>query len=230
MGKTITIAIDGHSSTGKSSMAKQLASHFGFYYVDSGAMYRAATYHAMELGLLDKDVPLEDRPEDVQTLLSNLHIDFKLGSAGDNRTYLNGVDVESEIRAMKVSERVSDVAKISAVRAELVEQQRAISKGKNVVMDGRDIGTVVFPDAELKIFMTASPDVRAKRRWTELKEKGRDVSLGEVQKNLEERDRIDSSREDSPLVQAEDAILLDNSNLSREEQFELVKGWIQERL
>lgn len=230
MAKRITVAIDGHSSTGKSTLAKAIAKRFGFLYVDSGAMYRAATLQAMRMNLLNGDVDLESDPNSVDSLLSNLKIDFYHTEDGSNRTLLNGEDVEEEIRTMEVSYNVSGVSKISAVRRALVDLQRKISQDRSVVMDGRDIGTVVFPDAELKIFMTASDEVRSQRRYDELLAKGQKVSLDEVRNNLIERDRIDSNRVDSPLVQAEDAILLDNSNLSREEQFEKVVSWVEAKL
>ncbi|NVK05103.1 MAG: (d)CMP kinase [Flavobacteriia bacterium] len=226
----ITVAIDGHSSTGKSTLAKAIAKKFGFLYVDSGAMYRAATLQAMRMNLLGTGTPLENNSDGVQSLLNQLKIDFYIANDGANRTLLNGEDVEDEIRSMEVSSRVSAVSKISEIRKALVDQQRQISEGSNVVMDGRDIGTVVFPNADLKIFMTASDEVRSKRRYEELKAKGDEVTLEEVRTNLIERDRIDSQRADSPLVQADDAILLDNSNLTREEQFDKVVGWVEEKL
>lgn len=226
----ITVAIDGHSSTGKSTLAKAIAKKFGFLYVDSGAMYRAATLQAMRMNLLGTGTPLENNADGIQSLLDQLKIDFYIANDGANRTLLNGEDVEDEIRTMEVSSRVSAVSKISEIRKALVDQQRQISEGSSVVMDGRDIGTVVFPNADLKIFMTASDEVRSQRRYEELKAKGDEVTLEEVRTNLLERDRIDSQRADSPLVQAGDAILLDNSNLTREEQFDKVVGWVEEKL
>jgi len=223
--KKITIAIDGFSSTGKSTLAKQLAKHLGYVYVDTGAMYRAVTFFAMQNGYISNDF------FDKQTLINSLpfiklHFQFnpELGFA---EMYLNDVNVESEIRTIEVSNFVSKVAEVSEVRAKLVEQQQAMGKGKGIVMDGRDIGTVVFPNAELKIFMTASPETRARRRFDELKDKGQNVSFEEVLKNVEERDYIDTHREDSPLVKAADAIEIDNSALSREEQFETVLELVQ---
>lgn len=220
MSKKITIAIDGFSSTGKSTLAKQLANYLGYVYVDTGAMYRAVTYFAMQNGYITSDY------FDKETLVSSLfyiklHFEFN-PKVGFGEMFLNGENVESQIRTMEVSNNVSRVAEISEVRAKLVEQQQEMGKEKGIVMDGRDIGTVVFPDAELKIFMTASPETRAQRRFDELKNKGQQVTFEEVLKNVQERDYIDTHREDSPLVKAKDAIEIDNSNLTREEQFQKV--------
>ncbi|HRZ74988.1 MAG TPA: (d)CMP kinase, partial [Flavobacterium sp.] len=216
----ITIAIDGFSSTGKSTLAKQLAKHLGYVYVDSGAMYRAVTYFAMQNKLvsedyLDKEGLIKKLPE------IKLHFQFnpELGFA---EMFLNDVNIESEIRTIEVSRLVSKIAEISEVRAKLVEQQQAMGNNKAVVMDGRDIGTVVFPDAELKLFMTASAHTRAKRRHDELIEKGQHVSYEDVLQNVQERDYIDTHRDDSPLVKAHDAIEIDNSTLTKKEQFDLV--------
>ncbi len=226
--KKITIAIDGHSSTGKSTAAKQLASTLGYVFVDSGAMYRAVSLFALS------EKMVHNGKLDAQKLIDKLQditIHFKHNPQTDKAdVYLNGENVESQIRTLEVSAVVSLVAEISEVRAKLVAQQQEMGKAKGVVMDGRDIGTVVFPDAELKVFMTAAPDVRAKRRYDELQERGDEVSYEEVLKNVIERDRIDSTRDDSPLVQAEDALLLDTSVMSREEQFDLLKGWALERI
>ena len=216
----ITIAIDGFSSTGKSTLAKQLANHLGYVYVDTGAMYRAVTYFAMQHNLvsedfLDKEALLNKLPE------IKLHFEFN-AELGFAEMFLNDVNVENEIRTIDVSRLVSKIAEISEVRAKLVEQQQAMGKNKGIVMDGRDIGTVVFPDAELKLFMTASAHTRAKRRFDELVDKGQNVSYDEVLQNVEERDYIDTHREDSPLVKAEDAIEIDNSTLTKKEQFDLV--------
>ena len=223
--KKITIAIDGFSSTGKSTLAKQMASHLGYIYVDSGAMYRAVTLFAMQNGYINTDF------FDKQTLLNSLpfirlHFQFnpELGFA---EMYLNDVNVEKEIRTIEVSNFVSKVAEVSEVRAKLVEQQQEMGKKRGIVMDGRDIGTVVFPDAELKIFMTASAETRARRRYDELLSKGQNVTFEMVLKNVEERDYIDSHRDDSPLVKADDAIEIDNSHLTREEQFEVVLELVQ---
>lgn len=226
--KKITIAIDGHSSTGKSTAAKQLASTLGYVFVDSGAMYRAVSLFALS------EKMVHNGKLDTQKLIDKLQdisIHFKYNPQTDKAdVYLNGENVESQIRTLEVSAVVSLVAEISEVRAKLVAQQQEMGKAKGVVMDGRDIGTVVFPDAELKVFMTAAPDVRAKRRYDELQERGDEVSYEEVLKNVIERDRIDSTRDDSPLVQADDALLLDTSAMSREEQFELLKSWALERI
>jgi cytidylate kinase len=226
--KQITIAIDGFSSTGKSTLAKQLAQQLGYIYVDTGAMYRAVAYFALQnqlisINSLDK-VGLVNQ-------LKNIVLEFKFNSElGFAEMYLNGANVEKAIRTIEVSGYVSKVAEVSEVRAKLVEQQQEMGKNKGIVMDGRDIGTVVFPDAELKIFMTASATTRAQRRFDELVQKGDSVSYEEVLKNVEERDYIDTHRDDSPLVIAEDAVEIDNSHLTREEQFqavlELVNGII----
>ena len=218
--KKITIAIDGFSSTGKSTLAKDLAKHLGYVYVDTGAMYRAITLFAMQKGYIGVYF------FDTQSLINSLpHIklDFKFNpDLGFAEMYLNDINVETEIRTIAVSNFVSKVAELSEVRSKLVEQQQEMGKNKGIVMDGRDIGTVVFPDAELKIFMTASATTRAQRRFDELIQKGDLVTFKEVLKNVEERDYIDTHRDDSPLVKAKDAIEIDNSNISRQEQFEKV--------
>lgn len=214
----IIIAIDGHSSCGKSTLARELARELGYLYLDSGAMYRAVTLYALrnhlvENGRIDKQRLTE--------CLNEIRIDFHFNSAtGQNDTLLNGENVEEEIRQIKVSNYVSPVATIAEVRRTLVKLQQEIGRNKGIVMDGRDIGTVVFPKAELKIFMTARPEIRAQRRYDELKAKGQQVNFQEILDNLRERDRIDSGREISPLRQAEDALVLDNSYLTREEQLE----------
>lgn len=216
----ITIAIDGFSSTGKSTLAKQLAKHLGYVYVDTGAMYRAVTYFAMQNHLVGED--FLDKEGLIQKLAEiKLHFQFnpELGFA---EMYLNNVNVEMQIRTIEVSRLVSKIAEISEVRSKLVEQQQEMGKNKGIVMDGRDIGTVVFPEAELKLFMTASAHTRAKRRFDELVDKGQNVSYDEVLQNVEERDYIDTHREDSPLVKAHDAIEIDNSTLTKKEQFDLV--------
>ncbi|HBS53265.1 MAG TPA: (d)CMP kinase [Flavobacterium sp.] len=228
MKKQITIAIDGFSSTGKSTLAKQLAQKLGYIYVDTGAMYRAVAYFAMQNKLISVD---SFNKVDLINQLKNIVLEFKFNSElGFAEMYLNGVNVEKAIRTIEVSGYVSKVAEVSEVRAKLVEQQQEMGKNKGIVMDGRDIGTVVFPDAELKIFMTASAATRAQRRFDELVQKGDSVSYEEVLKNVEERDYIDTHREDSPLIMAEDAVEIDNSHLTREEQFqavlELVNGII----
>ncbi|MCF6129016.1 (d)CMP kinase [Flavobacterium sp. AS60] len=226
MSKKITIAIDGFSSTGKSTLAKQLAKHLGYVYVDTGAMYRAVTFFAMKNGYITTD--FFDKETLINSLPSiKLHFEFnpELGFA---EMYLNDVNVEKEIRTLEVSNFVSLVAEVSEVRAKLVEQQQEMGKGKGIVMDGRDIGTVVFPKAELKVFMTASSETRAQRRFEELQQKGQTVSFDEVLKNVEQRDYIDTHREDSPLVKADDAIEIDNSYLTREEQFNAVLEMVED--
>ena len=218
--KNITIAIDGFSSTGKSTLAKQLAKHLGYIYVDTGAMYRAIALFAMQNDYISKD--FLDKESLVNSLPSiKLHFQFN-ADLGFAEMYLNEVNVEKEIRTIAVSSFVSKIAEISEVRAKLVEQQQEMGKNKAIVMDGRDIGTVVFPDAELKIFMTASPETRAQRRFDELQAKGDVVTYEEVLANVQERDYIDTHRDDSPLVMADDAIEIDNSYLTRKEQFEAV--------
>jgi len=223
--KKITIAIDGHSSTGKSTLAKELAQALNYIYVDTGAMYRAVTFYALQQRFISKDF------FDSKSLISNLDeisLDFVFNEdLGYAEMYLNGVNVEREIRSMEVSSFVSKVAAVSEVRAKLVQQQQVYGKNKGVVMDGRDIGTVVFPDAELKIFMTASSEVRAQRRYLELKEKGAQVTFDEVMANVQERDEMDSSRKDAPLIQAADAVVIDNSEMTRKEQFDLIYKLVQ---
>jgi cytidylate kinase len=220
--KKITIAIDGYSSTGKSTVAKQLAKALGYAYVDSGAMYRAVTLFAMQHHLINET---DFDSDQLISQLENINISFqyndKLGFA---EVYLNGQNVEKDIRSLEVSNFVSPVSAIYEVRKMLVKQQQQMGKDKAVVMDGRDIGTVVFPDAELKIFMNASADTRAKRRYHELLDKGVNVNFDEVLFNVMKRDSIDTSRKDSPLKKAEDAIEFDNSNLTEEEQFQTLLG------
>jgi len=224
--KKITIAIDGFSSTGKSTLAKQLANELAYVYVDTGAMYRAVTFFAMNNNLIrsdffDKKALIDSLPE--------IQLEFKFNSdLGFAEMYLNGQNVEKQIRTIEVSSFVSKVAEVSEVRSKLVEQQKGMGKNKAIVMDGRDIGTVVFPDAELKIFMTASAETRAQRRFDELQQKGDNVSYEDVLKNVVERDYIDTHREDSPLIIAEDAIEIDNSYLNREEQFATVLELVNE--
>ena len=220
MSKKITIAIDGYSSTGKSTLAKQLAKELGYVYVDTGAMYRAVTFFAMQNGFISNDF---FHKNELIVSLPNIKLHFEFNpELGFAEMYLNDVNVEKQIRTLEVSGFVSKIAEVSEVRAKLVEQQQAMGKNKGIVMDGRDIGTVVFPDAELKLFMTASAHTRAKRRFDELLDKGQNVSYDEVLQNVEERDYIDTHREDSPLVKAEDAIEIDNSTLTKKEQFDLV--------
>jgi len=213
----ITIAIDGFSSTGKSTVAKQLAKHLGYVYVDTGAMYRAVTYYAMKNALISKK---GFNVEELISQLPKIEISFKFNKAlGFAEVYLNNNNIEKDIRTLEVSSFVSKVASISEVRQKLVEQQKRMGKDKGVVMDGRDIGTIVFPDAELKLFMTASAEKRAIRRYEELLERGNEVKYKDVLKNVKERDHIDSTREDSPLIQADGAIEIDNSNMTIQEQF-----------
>lgn len=221
--KKITIAIDGHSSSGKSTMAKELAKTIGYTYIDTGAMYRAVTLYALQQGMFSGNDLNEER---LRKEIKNIQISFRLNTdTGRPDTLLNGVDVEKEIRGMEVSDHVSPVAALDFVRHELVAQQQEMGRGKGVVMDGRDVGTVIFPDAELKVFITASPEVRAQRRFDELREKGLDVSYEEILENVKKRDFIDSTRKVGPLKQAEDALLLDNSNMTREEQ----RTWLLEQ-
>ena len=226
--KKITIAIDGFSSTGKSTVAKQLAKALGYVYVDSGAMYRAVTLYAMQKKIIAEDY------FDIAKLVSELDaikITFKYNDrVGFAEVYLNGINVEKEVRTLEVSQNVSQVAEISEVRKMLVLQQKQMGQDKGVVMDGRDIGTVVFPDAELKLFMTASAETRAKRRYKELVERSENVSYEDVLKNVESRDFIDSTREDSPLVMADDAIEIDNSHLSLEAQFEKLLAFAESKI
>ncbi len=220
--KKIIIAIDGHSSCGKSTLAKALASHLKYIYVDSGAMYRAVTLYFMRHSI---DLTQE---KDIIDALNQIKIHFEIID-GHNTCFLNHENVESDIRTMEVSNLVSEVAAISLVRSKLVEYQRAIGKDKGIVMDGRDIGSVVFPNAELKLFVTAQTKIRAIRRYEELIGKGFDVRLEDVLSNLNKRDHIDSTRKDSPLIQADDAILVDNSYLNREEQLNKAVELVQKR-
>lgn len=218
----IIIAIDGYSSTGKSSFAKILANEFSFLYLDSGALYRGVTLYAMENGFIDAvntiNVPA------LESALKNLDIHF-----GEGGTYIGDRCVECEIRSMSVAEKVSPIATVPQVRAYVDRKLREFGKAKRVVMDGRDIGTTVFPEAELKIFMTADPLVRAERRAAEMRAKGIDIDISSVIANLQERDYIDSHRETSPLSKAEDAIILDNSDMTMEQQVEWIKSIIAER-
>jgi cytidylate kinase len=218
--KKITIAIDGFSSTGKSTLAKAMAKQLGYVYVDSGAMYRAVTLYAMRNNWINAT---QFHKNELITHLSQIELLFKFNEAkGIADIYLNGECVEDEIRTLNVSQFVSQVAEVPEVRKKLVEQQQAFGNDKGVIMDGRDIGTVVFPEAELKIFMTASPEIRAQRRFDEMIQKDQTVTMEDVYKNVVERDRIDTTREDSPLVMAADAIEVDNSTLSKEEQLKLI--------
>lgn len=228
MENKITIAIDGFSSTGKSTLAKQLAKSLNYIYVDTGAMYRAVTLYALRNGFVNAD------GLDAEALVSHLpNVTLKFVYNTDiahSEVYLNGENVEGEIRSMAVSNQVSKVAALPQVREKLVEQQRYMGRDKGVVMDGRDIGTVVFPDAELKLFMTADAGARAIRRFEELKAQGGTVLLADVQKNIEERDYIDSNRKDSPLQKAPDAIEIDNTHLTKEQQFEKISQLVANAL
>lgn len=222
--KKITIAIDGFSSCGKSTMAKDLAREIGYIYVDTGAMYRSVTLFAMRNGLFNADGSI--KTDELRQRMNEINISFRLNSeTGRPDTYLNGELVEKEIRTMEVSAHVSPIAALPFVREALVAQQQAMGKEKGIIMDGRDIGTVVFPDAELKIFVTASAEVRAQRRYDELKAKGMPADFDDILKNVKERDYIDSHREVSPLRKADDAIELDNSNMTIAEQ----KAWLMQK-
>ncbi|MBL4905620.1 MAG: (d)CMP kinase [Flavobacteriaceae bacterium] len=224
----ITIAIDGFSSTGKSTVAKQLAEKLAYIYVDTGAMYRAVTLYAMEQNFVGESFM---DATGLTADLENIHLSFQFNEQlGFAEMYLNGKNVEKEIRTLEVSNLVSTISAISKVREQLVAEQQFMGKNKGIVMDGRDIGTVVFPDAELKIFMTASADTRAERRYKELLSKGDTVSYEAILKNVTERDHMDTTRVDSPLVKASDAIEVDNSNLNLEEQFELIFELVKDTL
>ena len=220
--KKITIAIDGHSSCGKSTMAKALAQKVGYVYVDTGAMYRSVTLYALRHDLFREDGSI--KTEELETALKDIIIEQKLVD-GKTTTFLNGENVERDIRTLEVSNHVSPVAALPFVRTALVAQQQRMGENGGIVMDGRDIGTVVFPNAELKIFVTASAEVRAQRRYDELKEKGMPADYDDILKNVQERDYIDSHREVSPLRQADDALLLDNSHMTIPEQDE----WLMQR-
>lgn len=221
--KKIIIAIDGFSSCGKSTMAKDLAREVGYIYIDSGAMYRAVTLYSIENGIFDGETI---DAEKLRKEIGNIHISFRLNQEnGRPETYLNGVNVENKIRTMEVSSKVSPISALDFVREALVAQQQAMGAEKGIVMDGRDIGTTVFPHAELKIFVTASAEIRAQRRYDELKAKGQEASFDKILENVKQRDYIDQNREVSPLRKAEDALLLDNSNLTIEEQ----KKWLMEQ-
>jgi len=219
MSKNIVIAIDGYSSCGKSTLAKALAKRLNFLYIDSGAMYRAVT-----LFFLRHNIDLTDK-ESVKNALNSVHVDFQ---TTDNQTLitLNGEDVSKEIRQMPVAETVSTVSALKDVRIEMVRQQQRMGRSENIVMDGRDIGTVVFPNADLKLFMTADPQIRAERRYNELISKGEKVNINEIFENLAKRDYQDTTREESPLIQAEDAVIIDNSYINETQQLEIALGYI----
>lgn len=222
--KKITIAVDGFSSCGKSTMAKDLAKEIGYIYIDSGAMYRAMTLYCMENGLIDCNNKVDE--EELRKRINDIRISFQLNPETQRPdTYLNGVNVEDKIRTMEVSSKVSPVSAIGFVREAMVAAQQDMGKAKGIVMDGRDIGTTVFPDAELKIFVTASPEIRAQRRFDELEAKGQHPVFEEILKNVKERDDIDQNRKVSPLRKADDAIELDNSHLTITEQ----KAWLMKQ-
>lgn len=228
--KKITIAFDGHSSCGKSTMARKLANDLGYIYIDSGAMYRAVTLFALEGGLMDQETKQIDT-EALSASIEHINITFTRDEEGKVQTHLNGICVEKEIRNMRVSSCVSPIAALGFVRSHLVALQQQMGEDGGIVMDGRDIGTVVFPNAQLKVFVTASAEVRAERRLLELRAKGdEETTFESVLANVKERDHIDQTREVSPLRQAEDALLLDNSNLSHEEQNRIVRQWADERI
>ncbi len=223
--KDIIVAIDGYSSCGKSTLARALAAKYHYAYVDSGAMYRAVT-----LFFLNENIDFSD-DEQVLKALEQISIGFKFNPEADcNETYLNGMNVEYAIRDMRVSAQVSEVSKIKAVREALVQFQQEMGEHRGIVMDGRDIGTVVFPDAELKLFMTAEMSVRVQRRYLELMVKGDSITMEQVAENLRHRDHIDTTRQESPLRQAPDALVLDSTNFTEEEQLDLASRWVEERM
>ncbi|HEX8515736.1 MAG TPA: (d)CMP kinase [Bacteroidia bacterium] len=222
----ITIAIDGYSSCGKSTLAKALAATLGYAYVDSGAMYRSVTLYALRQGIIKDHGFIADQ---IVKILPDVNLTFKFNPATrSSETFLNGENVEKELRQMVVSENVSKVSAIHEVRVKMIAIQRELGKNKGIVMDGRDIGTNVFPDAELKLFMTADPDIRTQRRYDEMLSKGQHPTFLDVKKNLLDRDYEDTHRKENPLTQAEDAIVLDNTDLSREQQLEYVLKLITE--
>jgi CMP/dCMP kinase len=225
--RTIKIAIDGFSSTGKSTLGKQLANYLDYVFVDSGAMYRAVTLYGLRKGFITET---GFNSEKLIASLSDILLEFVNNSEGIAEIYLNGENVEKEIRTLVVSDHVSPVATLHEVRKKLVELQRRIGEGRGVVMDGRDIGTVVMPDADLKIFMNASREVRAQRRYDELVKKGENISYSEVLENVTERDNIDSTRQISPLKQADDAIMIDNSEMNIADQFHIILQLAKDRI
>lgn len=220
----IIIAIDGYSSCGKSTLAKALAKRLGYTYIDTGAMYRAVTWYVMQQG-----IDVEDT-EAIIAALPDIHISFDRDGNGQSRTILNGEDIEDAIRTMEVSNLVSDVSRIKEVRQNLVAQQQRMGDEKGIVMDGRDIGTVVFPKADLKLFMTADLDVRIDRRFEELQAKGMNVTVADVARNLQERDRIDTTRKESPLRKADDAIEIDNTHLTPTQQLDLAALYVRRKM
>jgi len=227
LNRPVKIAVDGFSSCGKSTLARELARKLGFVYIDSGAMYRATTLFSIRNNLISGDIVDKTK---LLSCLNDIKIHFELDTNNDPVTFLNGENVEDEIRHLEVSSKVSFISAVPEVRHKMVLLQRAMSDDKSVVMDGRDIGTVVFPDADLKIFVTAGIDVRAKRRYDELAAKNQTVSLNKVKDNLAERDYIDQNRADSPLRRAADAVLIDNSDLNREQQLEIALSLVKKVL
>ena len=222
----IIVAIDGFSSCGKSTMAKELAREVNYVYVDSGAMYRAVSLYCIQKGwMTDTDINIDE----LQKNIGSIQIEFKTNAEGQSETYLNGSNVELEIRSLEVANGASRVSTLGFVRLELVRQQQLMGQKKGIVMDGRDIGTVVFPEAELKIFVTASPEIRAQRRFDEMIAKGETANFDEVLSNVKERDDRDQNRAESPLRKANDAVLLDNSHLTREEQSSMLRTLFIER-
>ena len=225
--KKLTIAIDGFSSCGKSTVAKELARKLGYIYVDTGAMYRAVTLYCMRNGLISNDGTVDN--ENLKKVIGNINISFSYNKlTGANATLLNGELVEDEIRRIEVSNKVSYVSRIDFVREQMVRLQQDMGRQGGIVMDGRDIGTVVFPNADLKIFMTATPEVRAQRRFDELTAKGEKVNFDEILENVNQRDYLDQHRDVSPLRQADDAIVLDNSHLTRDEQFAIILQMVED--
>lgn len=225
--KKLTIAIDGHASTGKSSIAKELAFSLGYTYINSGSMYRAVTLYAVENNLMEL---IDNNIDQFIKLLNNNKIHFKFNKNLISEIFLNDRNIENEIKSLKVSQKVSVVAAIPKIRKEMVKLQRNIDRNKGIVMDGRDIGSVVFPNADLKLFLTASPEVRAKRRYNEMVDSGEKVEFHEVLENIIYRDNLDSTRKDSPLVIQKDAVLIDNSFLSIEDQLLKISSLIKEKL
>lgn len=224
----ITIAIDGYSSTGKSTMARTLALRLGYRYIDTGAMYRAVTLFALHNNIISSHGTIDEQA--LQNSMASIDIDFSPNADGSQSTLLNGINVDKDIRTMEVSAYVSDIAAIPSVRQAMVEKQRSLGACGGVVMDGRDIGTTVFPDAQLKIFVTASPEIRAQRRYKELMAKGQNVTYNEVLENVMHRDHLDETRAVSPLRRAHDALLLDNSDLSIESQNDIVLNWARKAI
>ena len=227
MNKKIIIAIDGHSSCGKSTLAKEIAKKLAYIYVDTGAMYRAATLYFMQNNLIDKGLL---NTKKIESELEKISIEFRRQNNGILHTFLNGEDVEKTIRTMEVANLVSEISKHAIVRKQMVALQQEMGKNKGIILDGRDIGTIVYPEAEVKIFLTADAPVRAKRRFDEIKDKGEEISFEAVLKNITDRDYQDENRDESPLKKADDAIVIDNSHLTREEQLNKALEIIQRKL